>query len=319
MGEPFFIHQKINDFDEFCCVIKKWDLDYRQLETGLFSSELLMFGDDTTIFGRAKLGRKLLQNGAAPPGLITFCILANPECRINWRNHGITGDTLFVFPPDGELDSLTYDDFDVFPLSLSEEFLNQTCELLELPDIKTLINKNEIFHCDPEKLTELRSWLQSVYHQLITGTTAIRNTHYLKQIEQGLADRLVRILAKHQQPAIKINLRKRDIALRTAENYIAESGVDVITISELCSEVDVSERTLEYAFRERYNMTPKNYTLIHRLNNVRKQLRKAEPVNGIISEIAQQYGFWHMGQFSADYKKLFAELPSKTLKVFFTP
>lgn len=315
MGQPFFIHQNINDFDEFCCVIKKWSLDYRQLEKGLFSSELLMFGDDTTIFGRAKLGRKIQQNGEAPPGLITFCILANPECRINWRNHGITGDTLFVFPPDGELDSLTYDDFDVFPLSLSEEFLNQTCELFELPDIKTLINKNEVFQCDPKKLTELRSWLQSIYDQLMTGTVAIRNTHYLKQIERDLADRLVRILAEQHQPVRKKTLRKRDIALRAAEDYIDKSGIEVITVPELCLVTDVSERTLEYAFRERYNMTPKSYTLNHRLNNVRKKLRKAEPVTGIISEIAHQYGFWHMGQFSADYKKLFAELPSKTLKV----
>lgn len=315
MDQPFFIHQNMNDFDEFCCVIKNWNLDYRQLETGLFSSELLMFGDDTIIFGRAKLGRKLRQHGEAPPGLITLGILVNPKSRIHWRNHEITGDVLFIFPQDGELDCITYDDFDVFPLSLSEEFLNQTCELFELPDIKTLINKNEVFQCDPKKLTELRSWLQSIYDQLMTGTVAIRNTHYLKQIERDLADRLVRMLGEHQQPAIKINLRKRDIALRTAENYIAESGTDVITISELCSAVGVSERTLEYAFQERYNMTPKKYTLIHRLNNVRKQLRRAEPIVGHISEIAHQYGFWHMGQFSADYKKLFRELPSETLKV----
>ena len=33
-----------------------------------------------------------------------------------------------------------------------------------------------------------------------------------------------------------------------------------------------------------------------------------------VSEIARQHGFWHMGQFSADYKKIFTELPSKTLK-----
>jgi len=315
MGQPFFIHQNLNDFDEFCGNMRNWDLDYRQLETGRFSSELFMFGDETTIFGRAKLGRRLLQKGASPQGLITIGILVNPKSRIRWRNYDITGDMLFIFPQGGELDSITHDDFDAFPLSISEESLNQVCESLELPDINVLISKNEVFHCDPHKLSEFRSWLLSVYHQLITDTTAIRNTLYLRQIEQGLAHKLVKILTEHQQPAIKINLRKRDIALRTAENHIAESGIDVVTISELCSAVGVSERTLEYAFRERYNMTPKKYTLIHRLNNVRKQLRRAEPIVGHISGIAHQHGFWHMGQFSADYKKLFGELPSETLKV----
>lgn len=164
-------------------------------------------------------------------------------------------------------------------------------------------------------MSELRSWLLSVYHNLITGTAEFINIKYLNQVEQGLADRLVRILAEPHQPVSKNSLRKRDKALLTAENYIVESGSDQITITELCLVANVSERTLEYAFREQYNLTPKNYTLIHRMNNVRKQLRKASQNKNTVSEIARQHGFWHMGQFSADYKKIFAELPSETLKV----
>ena len=32
-----------------------------------------------------------------------------------------------------------------------------------------------------------------------------------------------------------------------------------------------------------------------------------------ILNIANDWGFWHMGQFAADYKSLFGELPSETL------
>jgi len=295
--------------------MRNWNLDYRQLETGRFSGELLMFGNNTTIVGREKLGRRLHQTGASPQGLITLGILVNPKTRIHWRNYDVSGDMLCIFPQGGELDSITHDDFDVFPISISEEILNQTCELLELPDITALINNNEVFRCNTHKLSELRSWLLSVYHVLITGTAAIRNTRYLKQIEQGLADRLVRILAEDHQPVSIKPLRKRDKALLAAVNYIAEFGSDEITIPELCLVANVSERTLEYAFRERYNLTPKRYTFLHRMNNVRKQLRKASPNKGTISEIARLHGFWHMGQFSTDYKKIFAELPTETLKV----
>ncbi len=87
-----------------------------------------------------------------------------------------------------------------------------------------------------------------------------------------------------------------------------------MTIPELCNASNASQRTLEYAFRERYGLTPKEYTLVYRLNNVRKQLRQAVPVKDQVSRIAQQHGFWHMGQFSASYRKLFAERPSDTLK-----
>ena len=33
-----------------------------------------------------------------------------------------------------------------------------------------------------------------------------------------------------------------------------------------------------------------------------------------ISDIANHWGFWHMGQFAADYRAQFGELPSTTIK-----
>ena len=65
-GQVLFLHQQFRDFEAFCETIYKWDLDYRQLDRGDFSSELLMFGNATTLFTRVKLGRCLLQKGTAP-------------------------------------------------------------------------------------------------------------------------------------------------------------------------------------------------------------------------------------------------------------
>ena len=33
-----------------------------------------------------------------------------------------------------------------------------------------------------------------------------------------------------------------------------------------------------------------------------------------ISDVANRWGFWHMGSFAADYRKQFGELPSETLR-----
>lgn len=74
----------------------------------------------------------------------------------------------------------------------------------------------------------------------------------------------------------------------------------------------VSERTLVYAFSERYGQSPKTF-ITHRLNQVRKALRQAVSDTARIGEIAGRHGFWHMSQFAADYKRLFRELPSETL------
>ncbi|WP_408631189.1 helix-turn-helix domain-containing protein [Marinomonas shanghaiensis] len=64
-----------------------------------------------------------------------------------------------------------------------------------------------------------------------------------------------------------------------------------------------------------FSSDPKIYTLylrISRLNGVRRSLVQAK--NGqAVSDIAAQWGFWHLSQFAKDYKQLFGETPSKTL------
>lgn len=51
-----------------------------------------------------------------------------------------------------------------------------------------------------------------------------------------------------------------------------------------------------------------------RLNGVRKILRKIDPDAIVIADVANRWGFWHMGQFAQDYSKLVGELPSETLR-----
>jgi AraC family ethanolamine operon transcriptional activator len=312
METTFYLHQRINDFDEFCDCVRNWDLEYQQLDKGHFSSELLMFGSNRALFTNARLGRKMKQAGMSPPGMVTFGVLADPRINIYWRNLHISGDMLFVFPEGGELSSVTNDDFNVFAVSLSEAKLNETCRNLEVDDFRQLINGAEAFNCDSRMLGELRTWLLSVRRELISPRAP--GAGYLEYYEQELADRLIRALAYNHQPVRKQRIRKRDSALKVAENYIATTDIDHLTIPELCAVSRVSERTLEYAFQERYGLTPKRYLLLHRMNNVRKQLRAANPKTSRIMELARQNGFWHMSAFSRDYQNLFAELPSETLR-----
>jgi len=310
----FFLHQQFRDFEAFCENARHWDLDYYQLDRGDFSSELLMFGNTTTLFTRARLGRRLLQKGATPPGLITFGLLAAPDISIHWRNLDIYGDRLFIFPPSGELHSISLPDFDVFTFSLSEETLNRTCHSLELPDFRKLVDRNEAFNCYPESMLLLRKWLHNTTLGLVNSPPAADENIRLQHLEQELARRLISTLTESMGPVYQPVMRKRDRALKIVVDFIVESDTPVTSVQDLCSIAHVSERTLEYAFRERFGQSPKAFTLTHRLNNVRKMLKLADPDANRIYEISGRQGFFHMGQFTSDYKRLFNELPSETLR-----
>lgn len=72
------------------------------------------------------------------------------------------------------------------------------------------------------------------------------------------------------------------------------------------------QRTLRYAFREQFGVGPKQHLQSVRLSGVRRDLRRAEA--GVkLADVANRWGFWHLGQFAADYRRQFCELPSETL------
>jgi AraC family ethanolamine operon transcriptional activator len=106
---------------------------------------------------------------------------------------------------------------------------------------------------------------------------------------------------------------KRARLVRRAEKYMRANLGKPLSMFDLCRKLCVSERTLHYAFQELRGLSPMAYFKACRLNAVRQELKAASTGTTTVREIAQRWGFWHTGEFAADYRRLFGELPSQTL------
>jgi AraC family ethanolamine operon transcriptional activator len=85
-----------------------------------------------------------------------------------------------------------------------------------------------------------------------------------------------------------------------------------LMLDDLCRVARASQRTVEYAFSSVYGVGPKQYLRLLRLNEVRRTLRSVPPEAVTIKDIAHRYGFWHLGHFAAEYRRLFGETPEET-------
>lgn len=97
------------------------------------------------------------------------------------------------------------------------------------------------------------------------------------------------------------------------EHAVSQTGAR-LSVTDLCKIAGVSERTLEYAFKEFTGLTPTAYLIRLRLHRVRQALQAAPPGSTTVSAEALRWGFWHFGEFSRAYKDCFDELPSDTLR-----
>ena len=102
--------------------------------------------------------------------------------------------------------------------------------------------------------------------------------------------------------------------VKLAEDYALAQPGDRLYVTDLCRVAAVSERTLEYAFKEIMGLTPIAYLARLRLHRARQALLAAAPGSTNVSTEALKWGFWHFGEFSRAYKACFGELPSDTLR-----
>ena len=106
----------------------------------------------------------------------------------------------------------------------------------------------------------------------------------------------------------------QSLIVKTAEDYAMSQFSDRLYVTDLCKVAAVSERTLEYAFKEIMGLTPVTYLTRLRLHRVRQALLAAPPGSTTVTTEALNWGFWHFGEFSRAYKECFGELPSETLR-----
>ena len=89
-----------------------------------------------------------------------------------------------------------------------------------------------------------------------------------------------------------------------------------LTVPQLCEQVHVSRRTLQYCFEDVLGMSPLLYMRMMRLNGARRELldQGAGAVRAAIGDVADAWGMSNFSQFSSDYRKLFGECPSAAMR-----
>lgn len=108
-------------------------------------------------------------------------------------------------------------------------------------------------------------------------------------------------------------LRRQRIVASARDHALGQCD-RLITVPDLCERLHVSRRTLQYCFEDVLGISPIQYLRIIRLNGARRALCEHPASSRKVSEIAADWGFWHLGQFSSDYRKLFGKSPSESLR-----
>jgi AraC family transcriptional regulator, ethanolamine operon transcriptional activator len=118
-----------------------------------------------------------------------------------------------------------------------------------------------------------------------------------------------RLIVRSGRPSIP-----RERVISDARRILEARSDSRLETGKLAAAAGVSERTLRNIFNDYYGVAPLRYLKLRRLHQVRNALKQADRQHAKVAEVAAQFGIWELGRFAQDYRRLFGETPSQTLR-----
>ena len=106
----------------------------------------------------------------------------------------------------------------------------------------------------------------------------------------------------------------RHRVLGKALELIEASADQPLLLQDLCRATAVSERTLRNVFHEYFNVGPMRLLKVRQLHEIRAALLSAEYGEQTVADIAARFGVWDFSSFARNYRALYDEAPSRTLR-----
>ncbi len=155
--------------------------------------------------------------------------------------------------------------------------------------------------------TELRRTLDSTDESGGAASPSIRqlNDDIITLLLQAQPHNYTRLLNRHSGAG--------RYQLDAAEQYMRANAHLPLSLGDICQAAGINARSLQHSFRHKRSCSPMEFLRTIRMAEVRNGLMQPTETTSVSGEAAR-WGFLHFGRFSGEYRQVYGELPSETLR-----
>ncbi len=306
---PVALHKCIvesGDVDQHAGNLTNWLQEYDQLGEGVFYGRLEELAFDKLQVFKEHTSRALRQDCNVWPNALWLGIPANRQpCRIDGQS--VQGNQIMCRPGSCDFELVTPECFDILGIVVDLDLLRGMAAVQGM-DVSACRLTEPRLMLSEATLSGLRYVIERLIHsELATAASRLSQDLVMMALLQVLEEQ-----TPCQQNVPSYAHRKA--VVDRVKSHLRENGEAPVTMIELCELTHVSRRTLQYSFESILGISPLRYLRVTRLNRVRRALMAVEENTITVTQVCAQWGFWHLGQFARDYKQLFGECPSETLR-----
>ena len=283
---------------------------YQQLGQGRFRGEMTRIDLDGVIVIRERVNRRLMQTGTMRTPSIGWLI--ESEGRFRFNRQDLEPHTAIFYRRGSEFE-IQAAPSDLIGVTLVPERLDDSAWIHALV-------------CDDAPSEGVRrvpcalfDRLQHAAHRALALLDPADPVLRARSngLRQELIDLMWTVATLPNASGMRRPGRDRtfDRVVRAAQRELSpDHPAPGVSIETLCRRIGVSRRNLFYAFDAVLGLSPHQYLQRLRLNSVRRAIKAQAHADPSIGDLASAGGFEHPSRFATDYRRLFDERPSDTLR-----
>lgn len=224
-------------------------------------------------------------------------------------------DTLLMHRPGHDLLFRTSNRLDLVAVSLPQRDLVEHARIVDKLEVGPTLQRAAHALRSPKLAAELRNFLVTMMDSLNATPSMLAHAAIRKGLKEAVLSSVISIIgnAAPENATPRTSAGRQQIVSRAIDHMRTRID-EPLSISDLCTVLGVSRRTLQYCFEEALQVNPVSYLRALRLNGVRKEIKRSDAAGLAIQDVAARWGFWHLSRFAQEYRQMFGELPSETLR-----
>ncbi|HKT96476.1 MAG TPA: helix-turn-helix domain-containing protein [Paraburkholderia sp.] len=309
-----------HDADEQARNLVGWRQTYDQLAAGRFVGTLTEIPLDTMKVFCETTSHTLRQACEVRGDAYWFGIPAarDQQARIDAQPFG--AQAFAVRPGNVEFELLTPAQFSIYGVVVRGEVLRHYAQTVERVPLEARLPDTPIVQAGAGRLAHLCGLLAQRLSDAdgaghadapLSALSDCARNDLQAELLAALFDACTEDGAETMEPGVDQTSRRRWIVAQ-ARDYVLAHRSRPVGVPELCEQLLVSRRTLQYCFQDVLGMAPATYLRALRLNGARRDL--CGRAAGSVQDVAAAWGFWHLSQFATDYRRMFGMRPSEALR-----
>jgi len=310
------IHHNRSFSDAQLCTayFQNWGLQLRQLQPASFRGEFFTWQTEGLAISRFSCNCKLEIVGGKSQNSFAFATPLNIDSHALFA-HGtpLLYYSIFGFDPQRETNIVSAaTGIDLLWVEVDKLVLQSVADQAGRHDLDDAFFQQNLMTAEPTSMAAYMDYLRQIVYLIYHQPDFLQSPKTIRLLKGSLLPLLINALRPHPNQSPK-PLWRADI-VAAAQAYMNANLQQPMTLEDLSAAVCASRRSLIYGFQEIFEIGPMTYLKRQRLHGARQALLMGDPKQETVASIARSWGFYGPGHFARDYKALFGEAPSVTLR-----